>query len=358
MRINEKMIEAAVVGGSVLGGGGGGWIEEGLRLGRLAFESGFREIRPIKELPDEAMLLTVSAVGAPSAGSDILAPEDYVRAVELFLEKTGVKVTGLVSSEVGALGVVNGWIQSAALQIPVIDAPANGRAHPLGLMGSMGLHRRVDFVSRQTAVGGSLKTGNRVEAFFEGPLVEVSDKVREAALKAGGMVAVARNPVQAGYVRENGAPDAIRMAVRLGNILLRNKHSGSKITFKEIYNFLGVDFIVRGKIDRITLRTEGGLDVGAIHLRTRNFGYELTFWNEYMTFERDGMRLATFPDLMMTFDSRTATPLISAEIREGQEVVVIAVLKEQLILGAGMSDDSLLGLIERAIGKEIVRYRR
>ena len=167
IRVDELTIEAAVLGGTVLGGGGGGWIEEGRKLGQIAFSRGFREILPLDALPDEAVLLTVSAVGAPSVGSDLLAAEDYIQAVELFRKKTGAEIDGLISSEIGALGVVNGWVQSAALHIPVVDAPCNGRAHPLGLMGSLGLHRQKNLVSRQTAVGGSQEKGTRVEAFLE-----------------------------------------------------------------------------------------------------------------------------------------------------------------------------------------------
>lgn len=357
-RVDEKMIEAAVLGGAVLGGGGGGWIEEGRRLGRAALEAGFKEVWSIGSLPAEAVLLTVSAVGAPSAGSAALEPADYIYAVDLFLSTTGAGVDGLISSEVGALGVVNGWVQSAALHLPVVDAPANGRAHPLGLMGSMGLHRQAGYISVQTAVGGSVKMGNRVEACLEGPLAEVSKEVRQAAVKAGGMVAVARNPVTARFVRENGAPGAIRMAVEAGYRLLGKRSSGSRPAFEEISRFLGASFNLRGTVNRVALRTEGGLDVGEVEVRARSSSYDLTFSNEYMTLEKEGVRLATFPDLMMTFDSGTARPLISAQVSEGQEISLLVVPAERLILGAGMRDRDLLRLVERATGKELVRYRK
>jgi DUF917 family protein len=356
LRIDKKIIEAAVLGGAILGGGGGGWIEEGRKLAQVAVEKGFSEILSIEDLPQDAVLLTVSGVGAPSAGGDLLEPIDYVRAVELFIEKTGMKIDGLISSEIGALGVVNGWIQSAALNIPVIDAPCNGRAHPSGLMGSMGLHRQEGYVLFQTAVGGKIDKGNRVEAFYEGPLADASKSVREASVRAGGMVAVARNPVPAHYVRENGAPGAIQMAMALGKILLKNKKADLKKTLKEIYDFLGVDFIIKGKAEEVAIKTEGGLDIGTIQVRTPKRLYELTFWNEYMTFATDDTRIATFPDLIMTFDSRTLMPLISAQIEGGMEVIVIAVPAQQLILGAGMRDDELMKQVEKAIGKEIVRF--
>jgi DUF917 family protein len=172
------------------------------------------------------------------------------------------------------------------------------------------------------------------------------------------MVAVARNPISAGYVRRNGAPGAIGKTIELGNVLLKNMKSGPKVAYKKIYDHMGVDFIVKGKVDHVLLKREGGLDVGMARLRTRNFSYELTFWNEYMTLERDGIRLATFPDLIMTFDSRTVRPLISAQVREGSELVIIVVLSEQLVLGAGVRDRGLLRRIEKAVGRDILIYRK
>lgn len=400
LKVNKGTIEAAVLGGAVLGGGGGGWIEEGRELAGVAVKQGFREILPIEDVPEDALLLTVSAVGAPSAGSAALKPDDYVRAVELFLEKTGIKVGGLISSEIGGLGVVNGWVQSAFLNIPVVDAPCNGRAHPLGLMGSMALHRDKEYVSFQAAVGGNKAKGNRVEDFFKGSLQEVSKLVREASIKAGGMVAVARNPVAARHVKKNGAPGAIQMALGLGKIMLEGKKMlesekilkikkmpdskkilenqkmldsrtmldskkmpeiiklGSVEVIKEIVEHLGGNFQIKASVEKLSLRREGGLDIGKLLLREQKKHYELTFWNEYMTLEADGRRIATFPDLIMTFDSEAASPLISAEIKENYEVFVIAVPSYKLMLGAGLRDPGLLKTVENAIGKEILMKKR
>jgi DUF917 family protein len=364
LKVNKETVEAAVLGGAVLGGGGGGWIEEGRELARFAVEKGFREIFSVEDVPEDALLLTVSAVGAPSAGSAALKPDDYVRAVELLLEKTGIKVGGLISSEIGGLGVVNGWVQSAFLNIPVVDAPCNGRAHPLSLMGSMALHRDKEYVSFQAAVGVDKAKGNRVEDFFKGSVQEASKLVREASIKAGGIVAVARNPVPAHYVKRNGAPGAIRMALKLGKIMLEgrkileSKKQGSFEVVKGIAHYLGGNFQIKAGVEKLSLRREGGLDIGKLLLREQKRHYELTFWNEYMTLEANGRRIATFPDLIMTFDSEAASPLISAEIKENCEVFVIAVPSYKLILGSGLSDPALLKNVEDAIGREILMKKR
>ena len=41
-------------------------------------------------------------------------------------------------------------------------------------------------------------------------------------------------------------------------------------------------------------------------------GCQLTFWNEYATAEKDGKRLATFPDLIMTINAKTGEPVTTA----------------------------------------------
>ena len=358
IKIDEKKMEAAVLGGAVLGGGGGGWIDEGRELGGLALEKGFSEVLPIQALSGDAVLLTVSSVGAPSAGKGFVGPDDYIRAVEMFVQRPGMKVEGLISSEIGGMAVVNGWLQSAALNIPVIDAPCNGRAHPLGAMGSMGLHLDKDFVSFQTAVGGSREKGNRVEAFFEAPLLDASRLVRDAAVKAGGLVAVARNPVPAHIVKGDGAPGAIAMAIKVGKVLLQNKDFGATTAVGKVLHGLGGKFLIKGRVEGLRLKTLGGLDLGEVQVRAGRQNYALTFWNEYMTLESEGERIATFPDLIMTFDARTSMPLISAQVKEGDEILVISVPSRNLILGAGMRDAEILRQVERAIGKDIARYRK
>lgn len=356
IKIDPETAEAAVLGGTVLGGGGGGWMEDGRKLAQTALKTGFSEILPLESLPADALLLTVSAVGAPSAGAGIVSTEDYVGAVEFFIQKTGLKIGGLISSEIGGLAVANGWVQSSILKIPVVDAPCNGRAHPLGLMGSMGLNRIKEYISLQAAVGGQAEKGNRVKILLQNSLEHSSQKVLDAAAQAKGMVAVARNPVPAKYVKENGAPGAIAAAIKLGRTILEHKASDPEEMGERIVRFFGGDMTLRGTVRRIDMQISGGLDVGKIDIEAGNVSYELTFWNEYMTLEEDGKRLATFPDLIMTVDAATNEPVISACIKENQEILLLVVSAERLILGSGVKDRKLLQKIEKTIGKHILKY--
>jgi hypothetical protein len=48
-------------------------------------------------------------------------------------------VAAVMANESGAAATVNGWYQGARAGLPVLDCPANGRAHPTGQMGSLNL---------------------------------------------------------------------------------------------------------------------------------------------------------------------------------------------------------------------------
>jgi DUF917 family protein len=324
-------------------------------MGRLAIEVGLPKIVSLDELGDEATLITVSAVGAPAAEAKFARPVHYVRAVQLLVEG-GLEVQGLITSENGGLASLNGWFQSAILGIPVVDAPCNGRAHPIGVMGSIGLHNVSGYLSRQAAAGGNPGAARYVEVRVSAGLVEAARIVRQAAVSAGGMVAVARNPVTADYARDNAAVGALTRAIELGGVLADAMEKTPGSTAEKAAEALGGRVVARGTVAEVTLRTEGGFDVRVVVVKTEKASYELTFWNEYMTLESDGERLGTFPDLMATLDAGSGAALTTAAIRRGQQVAVLHVPADRLILGAGMKDPEVYREVERILDRPILPY--
>lgn len=360
IRLDRDAVEAAVLGGAVLGGGGGGSIEEGRRQGLLAVELGRPEMVDLDDLPPRATLVTVSAVGSPAARTALPLPMHYPRAVELLRSHAGLAVDGLIANECGGLATVNGWLQAALLGVPVVDAPCNGRAHPTGLMGSIGLQRLPGYVAVQAAVGGDPSAGRYVEIVARGRLERAAALVLQAAVQVGGMVAVARNPVSAGYVRENAAPGSIRRSIALGRAMLERRDAAA--TIDAVCAMLGGAVLSSGTVEEVRLDTVDGLDVGFVRVRAgRRQAAELGFWNEYVSLDlTDGdgppRRAGTFPDLIATLSRATGLPLSSAEVAVGQDVSVLHVPREKLTLGAGMRDPELLRTIEEATGRGIVEY--
>lgn len=342
------MVEYAVYGGAVLGGGGGGWIEEGLQLGRLAVDIGQPILLTADELQDEDLLVTVSLVGAPAAKDQYVKPIHYAKALELLSRKIDKPIKGIITNENGAGTTVNGWFQSAITGIPVVDIPCNGRAHPTGSMGSMNLSEQANYISHQAAVGG--KDSKFMELSVSGTLDKASTLIRKASIDAGGLLAVARNPVPASYAKANGAAGAIQQAIEVGEALLCN--TGEK-AIGAVVNKLGGTIVTEGTVTAFNLETTGGFDVGTV---TINDTYEISFWNEYMTIEKNGQRFGTFPDLIMTLDAKTAEPIVSAAIEKGQQISVIVVPKEKLILSSTMKNEKLMQPVEDIIKKSILEY--
>jgi len=161
---------------------------------------------------------------------------------------------------------------------------------------------------------------------------------------------VARNPVPTTYVRDNAAVGALSQAVRIGRAYL--EHRAGEGRADKVVEALNGTVIVRGRVDAVELTSRGGFDLGEVSVGD----HKLTFWNEYMTLERAGERLATFPDLIMTMEAQSGRPITTAEIHQGQEAIVIMVPRENLNLGAGMKDPRLFRGVEEAIGMEIVTY--
>lgn len=355
LTLNREAGRWAMLGGCILGGGGGG----GAYLGEMLLDK-LSEAPPLKltslsEVEDDAIVLSVSLVGAPAAPEQFLTPEAMIRTVELFRENNpGVKLGGLITNENGACATVNGWVQAAFTGLPFLDAQCNGRAHPTGVMGSMGLHRDPKYQTTMAFAGGNPDTGRFVEGVVRGTIDRTSSLVRAASVEAGGVVAVARNPVTAAYVRSNGAVGGISQSIALGRACEEGLSQSPGAGVERAMEVLKGRILCQGRVDSFQLRTEGGFDVGVLQVA----GHELTFWNEYMTADGpDGTRLATFPDLIMTMDASTGRPVTSANIREGQEVYVIATDHRNLNLSPTMYDRTLMAPVEKIVGRELLKYQ-
>jgi DUF917 family protein len=235
----------------------------------------------------------------------------------------------------------------------MVDAPADGRAHPTGLMGGMGLHRLPGYTSIQAAVGGNPDEGHYLEMVFEGRLEVGASIVRYAAVQAGGMVAVSRDPVRAGYVRKNAAPGGTSQAIRVGEAIMGAREKGPDAMIKATASALEGRVACEGEITDLRFETVGGYDRGSLIVEG-NYRCEITFWNEFMTLEFEGKRGATFPDLISLLLPETGLAISSAEIMPGQKVNVLIVPRDNLLLGKGVCLEETLQEAENAIGKPLI----
>ena len=336
IRLTKDVLDAALTGGTILGGGGGGDPKKGRKYAEIAVDYTDLRLITIDELDENDVLLTASLVGAPNAPAQFMTPKDIAKTVEILQKNCDFHIGGIITNEQGGEATVNGWLQAAVTGLPVVDAPCNGRAHPTGVMGSMNLHRLADYTTVQACVGGNPDTGNHIECFFEGTIDHTSKMVRLASIEAGGLVAVARNPVKVSYAKENCAIGETSVEEGVNSLC----------------TFLNGHVLAKGPVRNFSIETTGGFDVGYATVD----GCEMTFWNEYATAEKDGERLATFPDLIMTINAKTGEPVTTAMMEEGLEVYVIATDKKNLRLSPTMYAPELLKATEDVIKKDLISY--
>ena len=339
-----------LLGGWFLGGGGGGLPEGGQEILELVLKTGPVRFVSLEDLAEEDLLVTASLVGSPASPDSCVAEHHYQQVYDSFCKADDRPIAAFVTNENGGHSITNGWMLAALTGRPMVDAACNGRAHPTGVMGAMGLHALPGYRSLQTAAGG--KDAREISLTITGTVEQTSAAVRNAATLAGGYVTVLRNPATVGYFRQNAAVGCISQAMEVGRVWQENRENSDKL-LAALGELLDCRVLGRGKVVDVTLNISGGFDVGHVTVDTPEGLLEVDFMNEYMTAQREGKRLGTFPDLLTFIDLDKCVPICSAQIRAGQNVAAVCVPKERLKLGRGMFLPELFEPCEKAMGKKL-----
>src|ERR1700674_2367680 len=309
----------AIWGGSVLACGGGGWVSHGELMAEMAMREGTPILCSVDEIPDGALVATVTAIGAPGAADWEIQPMDYVNARKLVMERAKGPVVAVLTAQNGASTTLNGWIQSATLGVKVLDAAGDVRAHPTGKLGGMGLTERPGYLTVQAVAGGNRKVRGDLRLVAEGSIVTTSNILRDVSVRVGGFIAAARNPVEAAWVKKHAAIGAISYALDLGRAMQSAAPGGGEAIIGAACAQTGGTVLARGPARITTPRvTSGGFDHGAFKVED----LELRYLNEYMTVDRGERRVATYPDVITTLSLASGRPATISEIEEGQELAV------------------------------------
>lgn len=354
--LTEQDIQAAVRGGSVLACGGGGWVDHGFKLGRTAVGYGPVQFATLDELPEDGLLITVAAIGAPAAVGWHMDPKDYVRAVELVMSAAPGKVVGFMNSQNGSSSTLNSWVPAAIFGLPAVDVAGNGRAHPTAKMGSMGLATNTTYEAIQAAVGGNPEDGPRLELLVKGTVSRCANILRTASSEYGGFIASARNPLPVKFVRQNGAVGAPSFAMRIGAAMCEAEADGPEAVLDALCRASGGEIIGRGEVTERVIDTRGAFDYGHIRVGSGADSLVLHVMNEYMAVDNATGRISTFPDAITTLSLETGLPVSVRDIRTGMQVAVLRIDRDAYPLGAAMWEPAVYEEVEEKMGIELLRY--
>lgn len=346
-------MEMALAGGAVLAAGGGGWAEHGRVLGTAAIHAGKPMLFHPDELPDDAIIATAAAIGAPG---DQTAWEmwgvDYVRAAELLQKELGRKIEGFIVGQNGMSTTLNPWLPAVMLRAAVVDAVGDIRAHPTGDMGSLGMHADPT-PTIQSVAGGNRAEGRYIEMVCRGATTKISPILRTAGHMSGGFIASCRNPVTNAFVKKNAAVGGISYALDLGAAILAAREKGGRAVIEAICAHTRGRILAEGPVRREAMRyTDQAFDLGRFAVGD----VTLHLMNEWMAVEAGGERLASFPDVITVLDAGTGAPVSAGRIIEGQRLAVLHIPSSQVPLAPALLDASLYPMVEEALGIALVAY--
>ena len=331
-------LEAAILGGLLLSSGGSGMASSARhrKLGEDALERGRVALVALEEFADDEDILVSTAVGAPGAAGAKTEPQDAVDAANALITASGAVINGVMPGHVPGMYA---WTIAAALNIPLADAATNGRAHPTQKMGGMGLASNPDYMVWQAASAAGLR------ALVHGNMIKSSNVMRSAAVQNGGLMNAVRGPFNAGFVRKHGAPRSITFSLELGDALLKGKLQGA-------VDYLKGSVLVEGTVAENDVAYRDGFDVGRIKVGDVTLGV----YNEYMTADRAGKRVATFPDFLGSVDPQSGEPLAISELKPGRRVAIVYASRDNIPLGAGVFDPAVYPEVEAAMGVPLASH--
>lgn len=357
MRIlTESDAEAACLGGGVFACGGGGWLDHGLKNGRLAVALGRPRLASIDEIPESGVIVTISAIGAPASPDWEMWPTDYLRAFELLRREVDDPVVGLINAQNGYSSTVNPWLHSALTGLPVVDAAGDVRAHPTIKLGAMGFASEPSFSTVQTAAGGNRAQGAYLEVVARGNIMKTSNLLRRAAVESGGFIASARLPLPVRVVRERAALGAVSAAIRLGESMRAEPGTSPRAVIGAITASTGGEILGEGDVVEKQLKTDGGFDHARIVVKAAPRSLTLYALNEFMAVDAAGRRVATYPDTIAVLSTETGAPVPVSAIAPGMPLAVLRVDSKKLPRSAGAVDPAAYPELEELTGLELQRY--
>lgn len=285
----------------------------------------------------------------------VITAAHFTRARDVFEPFANQTIAGFIASEVGPRAVTYGLQESARTGIPVVDAPGNRRAHPLFVMGSLGLQLRSRHATATVAVGGDAGSANYVELAIRANVATAAKVVRDRAAQGGVALAVVRNPLPAGFVHKHAAVGGLAYAHRVGRALLAALPAGAATVVPALARLMGGRVFATGRVASAALSERHGFTIGLIVIkRADGSTLCLAVCNEFMAVLEKGRPVVAFPDLIALFDCETGVPLASIEARADRMVVIFTVPRSRLILGSTMRDPRLLGQVEKLVGVRLV----
>ncbi len=316
--IDASSITDLARGAAVLGTGGGGDPYIGALLASQSVaEHGPVTVVSLDELPDDALVLTVAMMGAPTVMVEKLPNLDEVVApVEALAASLGRPVTHLACAEIGGVNSTIPVAAAAALGLPLLDADGMGRAFPelqMVLPTLYGITASPLAIADEKGNTGVLRT---VDNTWTERIARV------AAVEMGCSIMIAGFPMTGAQAGESLVDGSLSTSVGIGRGITAARDENIDAVDR-VVELLGGREVFAGKVVDVERATTTGFARGRAALEGPTGTLTLLFQNEHLMAELDGTGLVTTPDLIIVLEHDTGEPITTEGLRYGQRVRVV-----------------------------------
>lgn len=321
-KITHADMELISLGGAFLGTGGGGDPYVGKLMAEQAIdEAGPVSVIGVESLADDALVVPVAMMGAPTVMLEKLPRGDEAQnALETLQRVMGRNADAIFCIEAGGLNSTIPIAVAAAVGLPIVDGDGMGRAFPELQMVSMTM-----FDIHACPMAMSDEKGNSIVLNTVDNL-STEKFARVITVEMGGAGLIALYPMSGAEAKRAILRGSLSLIHNIGRIITGEQQANRNPADKLAAELKGVR-LFEGRVTDVERRTEGGFARGqAIVEGLEGFaGKQLTlkFQNEFLVAEDEsGQALALTPDLICLLDLETGQPITTEQMAYGFRVIV------------------------------------
>ncbi|QKG83982.1 DUF917 domain-containing protein [Kroppenstedtia pulmonis] len=329
-KIGLDEIEYLAIGAAVLGTGGGG----DPFIGKLMAQKAIEECGPVtlldpKEVPDDALVVPVAMMGAPTVFVEKISNGDEalhsLRRLEEHLDK---KAFAVMPMECGGLNSTIPFVVAARAGLPIVDADGMGRAFPELQMETFNVYGVSGTPMAITDERGNWCLVNTVDNHM------LEYIARGITVRMGGVGHIAEYPMTGTQMRETSIHYTTTLAINLGKAITdARKQMKKPLEMMEkalTESGYGSPYVLfEGKITDVDRETVEGFTKGTVSLEgigdDSGDQFKVEFQNENLIAFRNEKVAATVPDLITFLDLETGKPLTTEGLRYGYRVMCIGI---------------------------------
>jgi uncharacterized protein len=320
----RDMARGAVLLGS--GGGGDPYVGE-LYLRNQIAEGRSPQIVKASELSDDAFVVSIAGVGAPTVIIEhLVSTQTLLRLLEASEKFYGRKIDALISAEIGGVNSMFPLALGTLAGIPIVDGDGMGRAFPHLEMTTFGVYGCA-------ATPSVLMDDSRNVVHVHATTNRIAeDVVRSVCASLGSMIFGSFYPMSGHQVKQFTVHDTVTHTLEIGRhirearesnidpvegvLALLNAPSEGRYA-RELFN---------GRIVDVLHETRDGWHWGRVLISSGaqeepEFCVEIQ--NEYLVARHHGRTVTIVPDLIAILDAESAEPLTAEMLAYGQRVRVV-----------------------------------